>query len=142
MGSTHNSIVLANFLRENNQMVAIMEMNTTNAFQKACEAQKAKIFEEGYFTLQGVDYYPKCDRERVTAVSGKLYNFVILDFGNYEECDKVMFNKCDVRFVFSGTKPWELDNLEVIFHEQERTFSRSIISVFWVPHPVSCRRKL
>lgn len=119
MGSTHNSIVLANSLRENNQMVAIMEMNDTKAFQKACEAQKAKIFDEGYFSLQGVDYYPESDRERVISVSGKLYNFLILDFGNYEECDKVMFNKCDVRLVFCGTKSWEMDCLENIFKEQD-----------------------
>lgn len=119
MGSTHNSIVLANFLRENNQMVAVMEMNQKKAFQTFCEAQKAKIFSEGYFTLKGVDFYPECDRERVTAVAGKLYNFIILDFGDYGSADRIFFNKCDVRLVFCGTKPWEMNHLETVYCNQD-----------------------
>lgn len=118
-GSTHNSIVLANFLRENKQMSAILEMNGSGAFEKLCEARNAKVFAEGYFTLNGVDYYPGCSRDRVAAVSGKLYNFVLLDFGSYHDMDKVLFNKCDVRIVFAGTKPWELDSLDEIFEEQD-----------------------
>ena len=119
MGSTHNSIVLANFLRENKQMVAIMEMNASGAFEALCDARKAKVFPEGYFTINGVDYYPACTRERVATVSGKLYNFILLDFGSYYEADRVQFNKCDVRILFSGTKPWELGALEELFEEQE-----------------------
>lgn len=119
MGSTHNSIVIANFLREQRQMVAVMEMNPTKVFNALCEQFRAKLFEEGYFTISGVDYYPSCDRERLTAVSGKLYNFIILDFGDYAAADKVLFNKCDVRIILSGTKPWELPGLEQIFREQD-----------------------
>lgn len=119
MGSTHNSIVAANYLRKNNQMTAILEMNGTRAFEKICEAQRAKMFEEGYFSLRGVDYYPECGRERVTAISGKLYNFIILDFGDYRQADKILFNQCGVRMIFAGTKPWEMDALETVFQEQE-----------------------
>ena len=118
-GSTHNSIVIANYLRQQNQMTAVMEMNNTNAFQTFCEAYKAKLFKDGYFSLNGVDYYPECDKQRVTAVSGKLYNFIVLDFGAYGQSDKVLFNRCDVRIIFTGTKPWEIGNLEPIFVEQE-----------------------
>lgn len=119
MGATHNSIVIGNYLRECRQMVAIMEMNGTQTHKVICEAQNAKVFEEGYFSLQGVDYYPSCTRERVTTVSGKLYNFILLDFGNYEEMDQLLFHKCDVKILFIGTKTWELLNLERIFQEQD-----------------------
>lgn len=119
MGSTHNSIVLANMLRENNQMVALLEMNNKKAFETICEAQNCKVFEEGYFSIKGVDFYPSCSREKVIVVSGKLYNFIILDFGNYEGMDKVMYNRCDIRMVFCGTKSWELPLLEKIFKEQD-----------------------
>lgn len=118
-GSTHNSIVLANFLREHKQMVAVMEMNTSGAFAKICEEKKAKVFEEGYFSLQGIDFFPSCSIERLMAVAGKLYNFLILDFGNYYTTDKLYFNKCDVRMIFSGVKSWETEPLEDIFREQD-----------------------
>lgn len=119
MGSTHNSIVLANFLRQHHQMTAVLEMNKSQAFEKIQASQKAKLFEEGYFSLNGVDYYPSSDRERVTAAAGRLYNFLVLDFGSYEAADKVLFNTCDVRLVFTGSKPWEFDELEKVFQEQD-----------------------
>lgn len=119
MGCTHNSIVTANFLRQQNQMTAVLEMAPAKTFMTFCEAHKAKIFSEGYFSLNGVDFYPECTAERLTAISGKLYNFIILDFGSYHEADKVLFNKCDVRMIFSGTKPWELGGIEALFAEQE-----------------------
>lgn len=119
MGSTHNSIIIANYLRKHNQMVAVLEMNGTKAFEKISKSQKAKIFEEGYFSVGGVDYYPSCGRERVTAVSGKLYNFILLDFGNYNQADKILFNQCDIRILYTGTKPWELDFLDNLFREQD-----------------------
>lgn len=118
-GCTHTAIVTANFLRKKNQMVAIMEMNQKGAFQTILDNHKAKLFEDGYFTLSGIDYYPDSSTEQVTAVSGRLYNFIILDFGNYEMADKIMFNRCDVRIVCSGVKPWEVDSLQNIFEEQE-----------------------
>lgn len=119
MGSTHNSILIANFLREQKQMTAVMEMNQTQAFQTFCDVYKAKRFEDGYFSIKGIDFYPACDNGRILSAVGKLYNFLILDFGSYYEADKIMFNKCDVRILFSGTKPWEMGNLEQLFAEQE-----------------------
>lgn len=118
-GCTHGSIIIANYLRKQNQMTAVMEMNPKKAFQTFCEAQKAKIFNEGYFSINGVDFYSECDKERVISVSGKLYNFIVLDFGNYYEADKVLFNRSDVRIIYSGTKPWELGNLKQLFEDQE-----------------------
>lgn len=118
-GVTHNSIVFANFLRANNQMTAVMEYAQRPAQQSICEATGASVYEEGYFSLKGVDYYPECDREQLTAVAGRLYDYIIMDFGNYTEADQILFNKCDVRIIISGTKAWEFGKLEDVFHTQE-----------------------
>lgn len=95
-GATHNSIVLGNFLRANNQMTAVLEYAQRPALQSVCEATGASFYNEGYFSLKGVDYYPECDRERLTAVAGRLYDYIIMDFGNYADADQILFNKCDV----------------------------------------------
>lgn len=118
-GATHNSIVLGNFLRANNQMTAVLEYAQRPAMQSVCEATGASFYNEGYFSLKGVDYYPECDRERLTAVAGRLYDYIIMDFGNYADADQILFNKCDVRIIISGSKPWELANLEEVFRSQE-----------------------
>lgn len=119
MGSTHMSIVIANYLRSRQQMTAILEMNGSGNFEEICNSKSAKVFDDGYFTLSGVDFYPGCDRERLTAISGKLYNFIVLDFGAYGNCDKVLFNKSDIRIIFCGVKSWELPVLEQVFRDQD-----------------------
>lgn len=118
-GCTHMCITVANFLRNQKQMVALMEMNLSGAFESICNAYRGRVFEEGYFSVSGIDYYPNSDSKKVMSVSGKLYNFIVLDFGNYEAADKILFNRCDVRIVCSGVKPWETDRLQNIFEEQE-----------------------
>lgn len=89
-GATHNSIVLGNFLRANNQMTAVLEYAQRPALQSVCEATGASFYNEGYFSLKGVDYYPECDRERLTAVAGRLYDYIIMDFGNYADADQIL----------------------------------------------------
>lgn len=118
-GCTHQSIVTARFLRDQRQMVALLELNPKDAFQAICETNRAKLFEDGYFTAAGIDYYPRCDKNRLTAIAGKLYNFIVIDFGAYDTADKILFNQCDVRMICAGVKPWELPGLEKIFQEQE-----------------------
>lgn len=119
MGATHNSIVLANYLRSQNQMVAVLQMDEKNTFDIIREDMDAKMYADGYFSLTGVDFYPGCNRNRLTAISGRLYNFLILDFGAYDSMDKVLYNKCDIRLIFSGTKAWEIPYMNQIFAEQE-----------------------
>ena len=100
-------------------MTAVLEYAQRPALQSVCEATGASFYNEGYFSLKGVDYYPECDRERLTAVAGRLYDYIIMDFGNYADADQILFNKCDVRIIISGSKPWELANLEEVFRSQE-----------------------
>lgn len=141
-GCTHNSIILANFLRAQGQMVAVLEMTSRKALNSVCEAWHAKVFPEGYFTLKGVDYYPDCGRERVTAISGKLYNFLILDFGNYNTTDKIMYNKCDVHIMISGTKPWELGSLWEIFKEQDEDVLKQYHFYFMITKSVKLQKEI
>lgn len=119
MGCTHTSIMLANMLRQKNFMVALVEMNPSGTYQKICENKKEKLFEDGYFTIQGVDFYPDCDKSKLQTIAGRLYNFILLDFGNYYQMDQILFNKCDIRIIFSGSKPWETEMLQGIFKEQD-----------------------
>lgn len=118
-GCTHNSIVFANFLRKLNYMTAIVEMNSSGAFTKICEVRKENFFSEGYFSITGVDFYPNGSQDKLIAVSGRLYNFILLDFGDIFQADKVLFNKCDIRIIISGSRPWEIEQLNQLFEEQE-----------------------
>lgn len=115
IGVTHNSIILANFLRKKGFMVALCEYNQSKAFDSICSSFEEKMFDNSYFSQEGVDFYPNIDTDKLGSVLGKSYNFILIDFGTFSSCDRITFNKCDSRFIISGAKPWEAENLNSVF---------------------------
>lgn len=118
-GCTHNSIVLANFLRKKGYMVAIAEMNSSKAFANIQEAYELQLFDDRYFSMEGIDYYPATTAETLGSILGKTYNFILCDFGAYIEADRVSYGKCDVHIIVAGTKPWELPAIDNVFSNVE-----------------------
>ncbi len=115
IGVTHNAVVLANFLRKKGFMVALAEMNPSGAFLRIAEDFGERLFNEGYFTLNGVDFYPGCTQEETAAILSRSYNFILFDFGAYAECDRAAFERCEDRFIIAGSKPWETDRIDDVF---------------------------
>lgn len=117
IGTTHSSIILANFFRKKGFMVAIAEMNDSGALQAIREDFEESMFAEGYFTMNGVDFYPDIvmDDEKMQTIQSHSYNVIILDFGVYNEQNKDAFERCEDRIIIAGSKPWELDAVNHIF---------------------------
>lgn len=115
IGTTHNSIILANVLRKKGYRVALVEMNNHKSYESIRFYYDEKMFQETYFTLNGVDYYPGASEHVLANVLGQSYNFIIMDLGSNENSDSIMFNKADVRFIVSGSKAWELDTIKEVF---------------------------
>lgn len=123
IGVTHNCIILANFLRKKGYMVAIVELsrsepgspNGASHFKNIQNFYDEKILDGQYFSMKGIDYYPEADLNKLSSVLGKTYNFIIVDFGLYAECDLVTYNKAEVRMLVCGSKPWEIGDVNSIF---------------------------
>lgn len=117
IGVTHNSIVLANHLRRLGYMVALVEYNPSNDYEHIREEFDENIFDDLYFSMNGIDYYPNVDVEILSTVISKYYNFIIIDFGTYKNCDWITFNKCNKNIVVMGSKPWEVQNASGVFEK-------------------------
>lgn len=115
IGVTHNSIILANYLRKRGFMVALAEYGQRKAFCSIQEFFEEKLLDNMYFTMNGVDYYADVNADRLGSILGKSYNFVLVDFGMFEECDRITFNKCNVRIIVTGSKPWEVEQINAVF---------------------------
>lgn len=115
IGTTHNALVLANWLRKKGYMVALAELNSHGAYLEMAENMDLRILEDGYFTYNGVDFYPNVDEGKLATILGKAYNFIITDFGTFKECDRVSFNKSDVRIIIAGAKAWEMPSVKNLF---------------------------
>lgn len=115
IGVTHNCIILANFLRKKGYMVAIVELSGASHFKNIQDFYDERMLDGQYFSMKGVDFYPSADLDKLSSVLGKTYNFIIADFGLYETCDLVTYNKAEVRMLVCGSKPWEIGDVNSIF---------------------------
>lgn len=115
IGVTHNSIVLANYLRKKGFMVALLEMNGSGDYEQIRDGYEEKLFEGGYFTLNGIDFYPGCTEEKLLEILSHSYNFLILDFGVFARCDRVTYERCEDKYIITGSKPWEMKQMEALF---------------------------
>lgn len=137
IGVTHNSIVLANYLRKKGFTVALAEYNTVNeagildgtlksAFEETRNLYKEELLNSSYFSMNGIDYYEKCDSDRLSQVISKAYNFIIIDFGVYEKCDKITYSKCSEQIMLAGSSPWELEKVASVFRLTTRESIKKI----------------
>lgn len=124
IGCTHLGIVLAGYLRKKGYVAALLEYDNSidtdetvgGTFESIREAYGEVLTGDGYFSLGGVDYYAHTgSKELLQLLSGKFYNFIIVDFGLYQECDKLMYSKCDIRLLVTGAKPWETVHVTELF---------------------------
>lgn len=130
IGVTHNAIILANFFRKNGFMVAIAEMNRSGAFEAIRDSFDENMFTDGYFTMNGIDFYPSVDDERMEVIQSHSYNVIILDIGQYQENTKGMFERCEDRIIISGSRPWEMDAMNDVFSLASRDVLQKYIFAF------------
>lgn len=115
IGTTHSIIVLANYFRKKGFMVSVAEVNDSGAFQTICQEFGESMFEEGYFTMNGIDFYPDVDEEKLQDVQKRSYNVILLDFGAYSVDNRDAFERCEDKIIIAGSKPWELEAVNHIF---------------------------
>lgn len=127
IGVTHSAIILANYFRKKGFMVAIAEVNDSGAFKEICEDFEESMFEEGYFTMNGVDFYPdmicqeagdsatRMNEEKMQILQTRSYNVILLDFGVYAGHNKEAFERCEDKIIIAGSKSWELEAVNRIF---------------------------
>ncbi len=115
MGCTHTAISLASALRSKGYMVAVAEYNESEDFRYIMDSFCETLIDNDYFSIGGIDFYPKRNETSLAAVLGQSYNFVIVDFGAYPYCDQVTYNKSNVRLMVCGSKPYELQKMQAIF---------------------------
>ena len=88
-------------------MVALVEKNNSGAFETICSAFDEKTYEDGYYTLNGIDYYTDANDEKIQMVQEHPYNVILMDFGCLTEENKDAFERCEDRLLIAGERPWK-----------------------------------
>jgi hypothetical protein len=119
IGTTHSAVMLAGCLRKKGYMVAAVEFNHSGTFQKVREDFGEKLHDHFYFAMNGIDYYPDIERESFRRILEKSYNFIVMDFGNFQDCNMEEYHKCHVRLICAGSKAWELEYAASILQQYD-----------------------
>lgn len=114
IGVTHHSIILANHLKKKGYRIAVLEMNDSNAFNDIADSFDLQIRGD-HFVKEGIAYYPSADADTFLSVNTKAYNFILIDFGQYTECDFELYQHCNYKLIFSGVKAWEDAYIQPVF---------------------------
>lgn len=137
IGVTHQAISFATYLRKYGYRVAVVEVlspvkdaeileqmyraNPTIKSDYRClrENYEEEVLSTGEFNLFGIDYYETQTADNISKILEKSYNFVILDFGEYAKTDMLQFQKCEFRFLVSGSHDWEIIHLQKVFNSTD-----------------------
>lgn len=115
VGCTHQSLLIAHSLSAMGFGVAIVEdCNQTDKVFDVIAEENGKTSGD-IFTFNGVDYYPCFALNQLPSLNVKNYNFVIVDFGLYEERMVEEYGRCSLQVLVSGSRAWETKQLERIF---------------------------
>ena len=123
-GCTHTALTMANYLKNRNLKVALVECNESGHFNEIREMVGQELV-SNCFNYNNIDIYPYVNNYILSGIFSKPYQFVILDFGSYKTCDAVTFSRSDVKIVTCGSRPWETMALNNIFEAiDEETLSQ------------------
>lgn len=130
IGTTHTTLEIATFLKNNNFKVAALEYHKSENFNTIKNNYEDVIEKDNCFLIDGINYYPYSDDLNVLDVLQRDYNYIIIDMGQYKECDLTEFKRANIRIVVSGVKDWELTDLELILRSGDTITNNKNIYYF------------
>lgn len=127
VGCTHNAIIIANQLKQMGYAVAYIEMNHSGALQMIREDERIHMIDQLFFTSRNIDFYPDCDEERLKKIQEeKVYNFLVMDYGNFAECNINSFNRTHVKIAIGNVQAWEIHYLADLWRRYDEEARKQI----------------
>lgn len=114
-GSTHQSIVIANYLKKKGYSVGIVEANNSNDFTVIENAYQGTPDFKGnttHFTIEGVTYYKTNKKHEMSEFVTAGHNYLILDIGSFAESEwRNEFYRASVQIVMGAGSEWRQNKI-------------------------------
>lgn len=113
-GSTHTSLLLANFLNNRGLNVALIEANNSNhlfEIEYVYEGGKGFTSTQNHFNIKGIDHYKGINQLNISDLIHQ-YDFIILDIGWNDNTDYFEeFFRSHLKIVTAHGTEWKRKNL-------------------------------
>lgn len=113
IGVTHTSLLFAQYLNQLKQKTALVELNSTGAFQSIQRAYEGShlTLEDRDFHMKGVHYYKHHESIHLLNILSKSYDYVIMDIGSCESPYFDEFLRSDRSIVIGHAIEWKREEL-------------------------------
>jgi len=110
VGSTHQSILIANYLKRKGYSVGLVEANSSSDFtsiENAYEGTQDFKSNNIHFSIEGVEYYKNNNKLDINHLITAGHDYLILDIGSFEESDwSKEFYRASVNIVLGAGSEW------------------------------------
>ncbi len=109
-GSTHQSILLANFIRRLGVKTAVCECNSSEAFTFIEKALGYKASSNN-FTFKGITFFKNVDSYILDDIMQMGFHVVILDIGYQLRRFRDSFINADLPLLITRANDWKMDDI-------------------------------
>lgn len=119
IGTTTQALQILLHLKLQNKAVALIEMHNHPCLAAYADVYSDAELHKDFCTVNGNRLYfsPDC-----LPTIQKEYEYLILDFGNFQECSHELFLQSDIKIICCGIKPWETEAINYTFRENDGNF--------------------
>lgn len=112
VGTTHTSILLANYLAGRNESVAIVEAGESYAFSRIERTyegvEDGTILRTASFEIDGVVFYKFTDNLNMLDLLGEGFKYIVIDFGAFDDTEWFEeFQRCQIQIVVGSGAVWK-----------------------------------
>lgn len=120
IGTTFTVLSLASYLSESFKVAVVEVGGEAPIFLSILNSYDVHLDKDKSFFYKNVRYFPYMKDFNMPALMTYDFDYIILDLGLYENCNKNEFWRSQLRVLLCGSKVWELSPLEMFFKENDR----------------------
>jgi len=124
-GVTHFCIMFGIWLQNHGFKTAVIEYCQNRDLLALCkligkDSMQAKY---GYYRIQGLSVFPSMDQEKIDSFKRADFDYVIIDYGVYDEYIAQMIRRSDVKLVIAAGADWKMHQVELFFNKFGSVFN-------------------
>lgn len=133
VGTTHSSILIANYLASHGYSVKLLELSGNNELvyiEKAYEGKNVDTRLNDEFIIEGVTYVKSADEFEMADHLNSEHTHIVLDMGTYETTEHISeFHRASTQVVVASGSEWKQHNIKRFLSSNHVDLERCIFMV-------------
>lgn len=123
-GATHFCFMFGIWLQNHGFKTAVIEYCQNSDLLALCkligkDTAQAKY---GYYRIQGLSVFPSMDQEKIDSFKRADFDYIIIDYGVYDEYVAQMIRRSDVKLIIAQGADWKIHQVEMFINNYGSVF--------------------